>query len=48
MKIPRKKFKTKKDAMQKGKLERIENDPSLEKHARHLFSVVRRKNSIFN
>ena len=30
--IPRKKIKKKKATMQKGKFERIENDPSLEKH----------------
>ena len=43
-----KEIKKKKAAMQKGKLERIENDPSLEEHGRQLLSVVRRKKSIFN
>ena len=43
-----KKIKKKKAATQKGKLERIENDPSLEEHGRQLLSVVRQKKSIFN
>ena len=42
-----KKIKKKKAAMQKGKLERIENDPSLEEHGRQLLSVVRRKKKHF-
>ena len=48
MKIPRTNLKKKKAAMQKGKFERIENDPSLEKHGGQPLSVVLRQNSIFN
>ena len=43
-----KEIKKKKAALQKRKIDRIENDPSLEEHGRQLLSVVRQKNDILN